>query len=53
VVSKLNKTRPKVRPRQRCWLDGVKKDLMQVYETATVEDADNRDRRRDLVEAAK
>jgi len=43
VVSKLNKTSPRGRPHQ-CWLDRVKKDLIQVDETARIEDADNRDR---------
>ncbi|KAL4083726.1 hypothetical protein QTP88_029042 [Uroleucon formosanum] len=52
LVSKLYKTRPRGRPRQR-WLDRVKKDLIQVDETARIEDADNRDRWKGLVEAAK
>ena len=52
LVSKINKTRPRGRPRQR-WLDRVKKDLFQVDETARIEDADNRDRWKGLVEAAK
>ncbi|XP_026807777.1 uncharacterized protein LOC113550244 [Rhopalosiphum maidis] len=43
VVSKLNKTCPRKRPCQR-WLDRVKKDLIQVDETARTEDADNKDR---------
>jgi len=51
VISKANKTRPRGRPRQR-WIDRVKKDLMQVDETAIIEDADNRDRWRGF-EAAK
>jgi len=34
-------------------MDRVKKDLMQVDEAAIIEDADNRDRWRGLVEAAK
>lgn len=41
VVFKLNKTRPRGRPRQR-WLDRVKNYLIQVDETARIEDADNR-----------
>lgn len=52
VISKPNKTRPRGRPRQR-WMDRVKKDLMQVDKTAIIEDADNRDRWRGIVEAAK
>ncbi|KAL4085250.1 hypothetical protein QTP88_027109 [Uroleucon formosanum] len=46
LVSKLYKTRPRGRPRQR-WLDRVKKDLIQVDETTRIEDADNRDRWQD------
>ncbi|XP_022171485.1 uncharacterized protein LOC111034523 [Myzus persicae] len=52
MISKPNKTRPRGRPRQR-WMDWVKKDLMQVDETAIIEDADNRDRWRGIVEAKK
>jgi len=34
-------------------MDQAKKDLMQVDETAIIENADNRDRWRGIVEAAK
>jgi len=41
VVSKLNKTCPRGRLRQR-WLDRVKGNLNQVEKTARMKDADNR-----------
>lgn len=52
VVSIPNKTRPRGTPRQY-WIDRIKKNLMQVDETTTIEDADYRDRWRGLVEAVK
>lgn len=51
-IFKLNKTRTRGRPHQH-WLDQIKKDLDQVNETAIIEDTDNRDWWRGLVEAAK
>lgn len=51
-MAKLNKTQPRERPRQH-WLDRVKGDLNQVEETESMEGTDNRDRRKNLIEAAK
>lgn len=52
---KLNKTQSREIPRQRwiVWLDRVKGDLNQVEETESMEGTDNRDRWKNLVEAAK
>ncbi|KAL5237213.1 hypothetical protein ACI65C_004623 [Semiaphis heraclei] len=55
LVTKLNKTHSRWRPRQR-WLDRVKTNLSQVEQTASMQDADNpdnRDRWKNLVEATK
>lgn len=52
LVSKLNKTLPKGKPRQR-WLDRAKKDLIQVVESAIIENIDDRDQWTGLVETAK
>ena len=52
LVTNLQKTRPRGRPRQR-WLDRVKISLKQVEETASMQDAENRVRWKSLVEAAK
>lgn len=50
LVTNLNQTRP--RGRQR-WLDRVKTNLNQVEETANMQNANNRVRWKNLVEAAK
>lgn len=52
LVFKLNKTHSRERPWQRR-IDRVKKDLIQEDETERIEDADNRDRLRGSIEAAK
>lgn len=52
LVIKLNKTRTTGRSYQR-WIDQVNKELFQVVKTARIEDPDNRDQWRVLVDAAK
>jgi len=52
LVTKLNKTCSRERPRHR-WLDRVNTNLNQVKETANIQDADKRNRWKNLVEAAK
>lgn len=39
LISKLNKTPTRGKPRQR-WLDRIKKNLNQLEEMASIEDAD-------------
>lgn len=52
VIRNLIGKRSRGRPRQRC-LDGDKRDIRTVNESASLEDTRDRDGRRSLVEAAK
>jgi len=51
-TGKLNGKRPGGRPRQR-WADRVKTDLTGISEETRLEDSEDRDRWRGVVEAAK
>ena len=52
-IGRLNGKRPRGRPRQR-WEDRVKTDLTEVSEELIrIEDSEDRDRWKDVVEAAK
>lgn len=52
LVLKLNKTPTRGKPRHR-WLDRVKKNLNQLDEMASIEDANNGDRWKSSVKTAK
>jgi hypothetical protein len=51
-TGRLNGKRPRRRPRQR-WTDRVKTDLTEILEETRIENINDRDRLRGVVEAAK
>lgn len=52
LINKPSGNRPRGRPQQR-WMDSVKKDLIRIGKTAVIEDIDDINHWRVLVETAK